>query len=542
LKEPEEPVLSSTSLRLAQNGVTLKQLLQFREHYDTGQKLTKDIVRDVILPQTVNPIMETTFCYMHADFMKRRGGKKPAQTLVSHAWEAPFENTIRNIVLDATGWTRHELLEAIKAVDEPQPMKLEESIAKKNAPALDKVYWLDIFAVNQHASMLDERVFPWPANVTFFSPPKPKGGEIACEVDKLHEVVQIVGRVLVSLDPELKTLTRLWVHTEIAEAVKAGKPVTIRMVSGVAKEATVKMVRGEFILPLVKDAKYGNKDDYDRTIDKIDAVSGGQVAFNELLRAMVDLRFGRCSILDRDSSADAAIKTTETLEMNCTWCAKEQNSTRDLESLTELAMGPGFKKFKGLRHFAITFNRCVGLKSCEELGLGLAELPALLSLRLDFRYCLALQNVSTVGAALGKMTALTSLHVDMAYCSALTSVKEFGMGLAHCVKLTNLYLDLGYLTSLTSGVEELGAALPALTKVELLYLDLEQLNESHVTTVSKSLATLKEIPECAVDFRGCGIQWRGPCAMAHDITTVVGQAVARAASRRKSRPAKRAAG
>merc|ERR1719506_1793827 len=125
-------------------------------------------------------------------------------------------------------------------------MKLEESIAKKNPGALDKVYWLDIFAVNQHLSIVGDCTMcrqnngaEWNTDViasepcqlcgkpkAFPCPPgapgaaKPKPGEIACEVDKVHEVVQIVGRVLVSLDPELKTLTRLWVHTEIAEAVK----------------------------------------------------------------------------------------------------------------------------------------------------------------------------------------------------------------------------------------------------------------------------------------------------------------------------------
>jgi hypothetical protein len=477
---------------------------------------------------------------MDSEFMRRRGGKKPAQTYVSHAWEAPFENLVGNIVLDATGWSRHDLTEAIKAGFEPRPMKLEETIAKKNAPALDKVYWLDIFAINQHISICgDNSAFPCPAPWAV----KPKAGEIAFEQDKFHEVVQIVGKVMVSLDPELKTLTRLWVHTEIAEAVKAGKPVTLRTVSGIAKEATVKILRGEFIMPLLKDAKFSNKDDYDRTVDKVDAGSGGQVAFNEFLRAMVDLRLGRCAILDRDTTADLAIKATEQLEMNCTWCAREMNGTRDLETLPELAMGPKFKKFKGLRHFAITFNRCVGLKSVEELGLGLAELPALLSLRLDFRCCVALQSISTIGTALGAMTTLSSLRVDLAYCSALTSVEEFGTSLANCTKLTNLYLDFGYLTALSSGVDELSAALPVLTQVQHLYLDLEQLGNDHVMTVAKALATLKEIPECAVDFRGCGIQWRGPCAMAHDITTVVGHAVARAASRRKSRhPAKGARG
>merc|ERR1719359_2797167 len=80
LKEPEEPALSSTSVRLAGNGVTLRQLLQFREHFQTGAKLTKDVVRETIMPQTVIPFPQDTCCYMDAEFMRRRGGKKPAQT------------------------------------------------------------------------------------------------------------------------------------------------------------------------------------------------------------------------------------------------------------------------------------------------------------------------------------------------------------------------------------------------------------------------------------------------------------------------------
>ena len=48
-------------------------------------------------------------------------------------------------------------------------------------------------------------------------------------------------------------------------------------------------------------------------------------------------------------------------------------------------MNSNFKKFKGMRHFSVSFNRCVGLKSADELGLALAELPSLLSLRLDLR-------------------------------------------------------------------------------------------------------------------------------------------------------------
>ena len=69
-----------------------------------------------------------------------------------------------------------------------------------------------------------------------------------------------------------------------------------------------------------------------------------------------------------------------------------------------------------------------------------------------------------------------------------------------------------------------------------MYIDLEELKEPDVTMVGQALAMIKDvIPECAVDFRGCGIQWRGPCAMAPDIVTGVANAVARAASRRKPR-------
>jgi hypothetical protein len=153
------------------------------------------------------------------------------------------------------------------------------------------------------------------------------------------------------------------------------------------------------------------------------------------------------------------------------------------------------------------------------------------------------------------MTALTSLHVDIAYCKELTSIEEFGKGLGNCTKITNLYLDLGYLVEekeqergrgnppppkLLSGVPELSNSLTALTQLERMQIDLEELKEPDVTMVGQALAMIKDvIPECAVDFRGCGIQWRGPCAMAPDIVTGVANAVARAASRRKPKKKKK---
>ena len=87
---------------------------------------------------------------------------------------------------------------------------------------------------------------------------------------------------------------------------------------------------------------------------------------------------------------------------------------------------------------------------------------------------------------------------------------------------------------------ELSNALTALTQLERMQIDLEELKEPDVTMVGQALAMIKDvIPECAVDFRGCGIQWRGPCAMAPDIVTGVANAVARAASRRKPKKKKK---
>ena len=57
-------------------------------------------------------------------------------------------------------------------------------------------------------------------------------------------------------------------------------------------------------MPPVKDAKFSVRDDYERTIEKVEQLNGGQVYFTELIRAMVDLRLGRCSVLDKDSSIE----------------------------------------------------------------------------------------------------------------------------------------------------------------------------------------------------------------------------------------------
>ena len=67
-REPQEPAFSSTSVRLAGNGVTLRQLLVFREKFDVGSKLTKDVVRDIIIPNTCVPMIQESFCFMQSEF------------------------------------------------------------------------------------------------------------------------------------------------------------------------------------------------------------------------------------------------------------------------------------------------------------------------------------------------------------------------------------------------------------------------------------------------------------------------------------------
>ena len=117
--------------------------------------------------------------------------------------------------------------------------RLLKTIEEKAPLALEETYWLCIFAVNEHASICGDC---WSCRgkdkwcpEQFAENPcsgcgKVKFNPCGClsrklwqddddyEIDKFDEVVKLMeGGLVVSLDPQLAALKRVWVVAEIAE-------------------------------------------------------------------------------------------------------------------------------------------------------------------------------------------------------------------------------------------------------------------------------------------------------------------------------------
>ena len=122
---------------------------------------------------------------------------------------------------------------------------LEELEKPENQHVLAKTYWLCIFGVNEHRSICGTcwPRCPAPAqkgsgrpkfNLCSCGTPKYEKGDPEYEIDKFDDVVKLMdGGLVVSLDPNLETLKRVWVVAEIGEAMKT-KPVQFGLFDNLA--------------------------------------------------------------------------------------------------------------------------------------------------------------------------------------------------------------------------------------------------------------------------------------------------------------------
>jgi hypothetical protein len=85
---------------------------------------------------------------------------------------------------------------------------------------LNASYWMCIFGVNQHGAICGTKYNP--CNCTSLKYPS---GHPLCQMDKFDLVVSKVQALAVALDPQLKTLTRVWVVSEIGKCIKMRKDI-----------------------------------------------------------------------------------------------------------------------------------------------------------------------------------------------------------------------------------------------------------------------------------------------------------------------------
>ena len=79
--------------------------------------------------------------------------------------------------------------------------------------------------------------------------------------------------LVVSLDPDLDTLKRVWVVAEIAEAMKE-KPVHFRLAGSLGYKPMQNLRQGEPLLPHVQDCESTSPDDKAAILKKVDDIDG----------------------------------------------------------------------------------------------------------------------------------------------------------------------------------------------------------------------------------------------------------------------------
>lgn len=187
---------NNMATHLYHKGFSLRQLLAFvdrhchREGLIGFRSTTAEVVKQIIIPQTA----ERMCCY--ADVLP--GGPQIPETLMSHWWG--------NIFLDL-----------VKSICQHAAQKTELFAEMYTEEELKKTYWLCIFGVNQHRSICGTKFNPCACRA-----PKRLTG-FGCQMDKFSLMMKNIPRHALALDPQLKTLTRVWVLSEINEAMGVEK-------------------------------------------------------------------------------------------------------------------------------------------------------------------------------------------------------------------------------------------------------------------------------------------------------------------------------
>lgn len=241
------------AMNLFKKGFSLRQLLTFvDEKCHKGRLIgtrttTYEVVKNIIIPETASG----KCCY--ADILP--DGPKEPTTLMSHWWGNNFLHLVKAVCQHASGKTELFL-----------HMYTEEE--------LDKTFWLCIFGVNQHFSICHRQGCDCGA-------PKHHVG-INCQMNKFALVMEHIPRHALAMDLELTTLKRVWVLSELNEAMSGGQEKTT-VFCGVVGDA----MRDEPVIPSVRQAEASFESDKALIIGEIEQREGGVERFDTEMRTRV---------------------------------------------------------------------------------------------------------------------------------------------------------------------------------------------------------------------------------------------------------------
>lgn len=493
--EAESEEIKPTVDRLWGNGFSIRQLHSFFSAKANAWMTTSEVVREVVIPETA----DRQCAYMQGEFMEQLGGPKGADKLVSHSWSSKFVTTCSNIftdvddVNDSRKLTKHKR-RWLAGYGKPDPDWLNELSDQQRDGT---IYWLCIFAVNEHKSICGDcfQCNPGPEKkwsqqdyaqelckgcaIKKFNPcacgaQKIPESSPAYEIDKFAFVVGRVKELVVSVDEDFATLSRVWVVSEIATAMER-MPVRFRLASSYLPWENFKMLEeGKPLFPLVEDCDATSLDDKKRILDDIRRKKGGIDAFNDFVQTAVEINFGRFHRL-KSLSLDAqhALQRIKTLVVDGgltnlgEYGADGKRCFVDLEQMGICAQT--FKLLSNLEHLRMKFSYFNG-EHFKELSMGLCELINLRSLDLSFYDCKNLKTFDAIALSSGDLKQLRSLKLDISSCKKLHNLDELGRSLAVLRQLQHFSLSVTFCDQLHT-FYELGKGIMQLKKLQTFYLN-----------------------------------------------------------------------
>lgn len=191
-----------------------------------------------------------------------------------------MRDSILSMAQDATGLSPSQLEEDIDSGC------LVQTLERKQAfKALDTVYWWCAFAVNQHVSICGTDWNPCSCGSLHFGAGHPK-----CEMDKFEKVLaHIPGGIVVSLDPTLGALSRVWCLAEISTALHLEIPIVFRLAREMTQEVKDAVASGQNIIPHVADCKASREEDKACILSKIKATLGFK-RFDQEIRVLFEMQ------------------------------------------------------------------------------------------------------------------------------------------------------------------------------------------------------------------------------------------------------------
>jgi hypothetical protein len=508
---------------LVNRGFSLRQLIQFCIEKLKEGKLKQDmttgqVVKVIIIPETA----ESNCAYMDSSFMATRGGPKQAKHLVSHAWGTPFLTTVANIVLDASNLRAQEVWWYFAENRDPSLIeRLTTLLEKLTEFQLDKIiYWLCIFAVKEHLAICGD-CFKCNAQHKWvkedyakshcncgpkFNPCEcgslktPEGPDY--EIDKFADVVTRMESLVVSLDPDLTTLERIWVVSEIAEAMQA-KPVNFRICSDLSGHCIHKLVNGKPLVTELAKCKATSETDRQRILLEVEQKHASHEIFDNFLFACTDVRFGRFHRLEQLPQVTlASFGRMKDLEINLQPLLNGTKST----NLEITGISPAsLSKLSNLQRLLVDASHCEELEDIDSLARSLTQLTSLRQLTLCFRYT-TFSNIESLGNCLGELKLLTLLVLDF-HAACVYNIDALGHAIGNLTSLTSLDLcfstrhiiDKGFFKCI-SNIDILGRSVSNLASLTCLKLDFFG-SINNIDHLSHSIAKLNSLTQLELSFQ-----------------------------------------